>query len=47
MEPNLAGTSRLNDVVLTSMRRNYVASTPIRRHFYVMCPLGSDALLSD
>ena len=29
-----------NDVVLTSMRRNHVASTLIRRHFYVMCPLG-------
>ena len=30
-----------NDVVSTSMRRNHVASTLIRRHFYVMCPLGS------
>ena len=29
-----------NDVVSTSMRRNHVASTLIRRHFYVMCPLG-------
>ena len=29
-----------NDAVLTSMRRNYVASTLIRRHFYVMCSLG-------
>ena len=30
-----------NDVVSTSMRRNHVASTLIRRHFHVMCPLGS------
>ena len=30
-----------NDVVSTSMRRHHVASTLIRRHFYVMCPLGS------
>ena len=30
-----------NDVVSTSMRRDDVASTLIRRHFYVMCPLGS------
>ena len=30
-----------NDVVSTSMRRNYVASTLIRRHIYVMCPLGT------
>ena len=29
-----------NDVVLMSMRRPHVASTLIRRHFYVMCPLG-------
>ena len=29
-----------NDVILTSMRRSYVASTLIRRHFYAMCPLG-------
>ena len=29
-----------NDVVSTSMRRNHVASTIIRRHFYAMCPLG-------
>ena len=27
-----AGTGRKNDVVLTSMRRDYVASTSIRRH---------------
>ena len=32
---------RKNDVVLTSMRRNYVASTFIRRHFGTLCPLGS------
>ena len=30
-----------NDVVLTSMRRDYVASTLIRRHFDTKCPLGS------
>ena len=29
-----------NDVVITSMRRDDVASTFIRRHFYVECPLG-------
>ena len=29
-----------NDVVSTSMRRNHVASTFIRRHLYVMCPAG-------
>ena len=29
-----------NDVVSTSMRRGNVASTLIRCHFYVMCPLG-------
>ena len=28
------------DVVSTSIQRNYVASTLIWRHFYVMCPLG-------
>ena len=30
-----------NDVVSTSMRRNHVASTLIRRHFRTKCPLGS------
>ena len=29
-----------NDVVSTSMRRDHVASTLIRRHFHVVCPLG-------
>ena len=29
-----------NDVVLTSMRRDDVASTLIRRHFLTKCPLG-------
>ena len=29
-----AGTGHLNDVVMTSMRRNDVASTSIRRHFH-------------
>ena len=28
------------DVVLMSMRRDDVASTFMRRHFYAMCPLG-------
>ena len=32
-----------NDVVLSSMRRNHVASTITRRHFYVMCPLNGGA----
>ena len=30
-----------NDVVSTSMRRDHVASTLIRRHFNVVCPLGN------
>ena len=34
-----AGT-RQNDVVSTSMRRDHVASTLIRHHFNVVCPLG-------
>ena len=34
-----------NDVVLTSMRRDYVASTLIRRHFDTKCPLGPDLAL--
>ena len=34
-----AGTLRRNDVVLTSVRRLYVASTSIQRHFDVVCPL--------
>ena len=25
-----------------SMRRHHVASTLVRRHFYVMCPLGTE-----
>ena len=29
-----------NDAVSTSMRRHDVASTLIRRQFYVICPLG-------
>ena len=29
-----------NDIVLTSLRRDYVASTLIRRHFDTKCPLG-------
>ena len=35
-----------NDVVLTSMRRDYVASTLIRRHFDTKCPLGKYLLES-
>ena len=35
-----AGTQRQSDVVSTSMRRDHVASTLIRRHFNVVCPLG-------
>ena len=34
-----AGTWRKNDVVLMSMRRDDVASTLIRRHFGIKCPL--------
>ena len=41
-----AGTWRRNDVVLTSMRRNYVASTSIRRHCDVMCLLGGCSKLT-
>ena len=35
-----AGTWRRNDVVLTSMRRDFVAWTSKQRHFDVMCLLG-------
>ena len=35
-----AGIWCQNDVVSTSMRRHHAASTLIRHHFYVMCPLG-------
>ena len=38
---NPAGIWCENDVVLTSMRRDYVASTLIRRHFGTKCPLGT------
>ena len=34
-----AGTQHQNDVVSTSMRRDHVASTLIRRHFNVVCLL--------
>ena len=34
-----AGKQHQNDVVSTSMRRDHVASTLIRRHFNVVCPL--------
>ena len=36
-----AGTWRKNDVVLPPMRRDYVASTSIRRHFGSRFPLGN------
>ena len=36
-----------NDVVSTLMRRNHVASTLIRRHFYVMCPLSYQNVISN
>ena len=35
-----AGIWCKNDVVLTLMRRDDVASTLIRRHFRTKCPLG-------
>ena len=38
---NPMGTLRKNDVVLTSMRREDVASMSIRRHFGTICPLGT------
>ena len=38
--PSPAGTQHQNDVVSASMRRDHVASTLIRRHFAVVCPLG-------
>ena len=43
---NPAGTQHQNDVVSTSMRRDHVASTLIRRHFNVVCPLGSSRVIS-
>ena len=36
-----AGIWCQNDVVLTSMRRDDVASTLFRRHFHTKCQLGS------
>ena len=33
-----------NDVVLTSMRRDHVASTLIQRHFGTKCPLGRKSI---
>ena len=38
----LAGIWCENDIVLTSMQRDDVASTLIRRHFFTKCPLGYD-----
>ena len=42
LTPYPVGIGCQNDVVLTSMRRNHIASTSVRRHFYVMCPLGKN-----
>ena len=42
---NPAGIWCENDVVLPSMRRDYLASTLIRRHFGTKCPLGNIYLL--
>ena len=39
VESDPAGTQHQNDVVSTSMRRDHVASTLIRRHFNVVCLL--------
>ena len=39
------GSGCQNDVVLTSMRRNHVASTLIRGHFHVMCPLRMNKVI--
>ena len=36
-----AGTCHRNDVVLTSMRRQYDDVTSVRRHLDVMCRLGT------
>ena len=44
-ETRPAGTQYQNDVVSSSMRRDHVASTSIRRHFNVVCPLGGDSVL--
>ena len=40
------GTQYQKDVVSTSMRRDHVASTLIRLHFNVVCPLGLYQCLS-
>ena len=39
-----AGTSRKNEIVLTSMQRDDIASTSIRYHFGTKCPLGGVSL---
>ena len=44
---NPAGIWCKNDVVLTLMRRDDVASTLIRRHFRTKCPLGTFATFAD
>ena len=36
---NSVHAQEAHDVVLVSMRRHHVASTSIRRHFNVVCPL--------
>ena len=40
------GILRRNDDVLTSMRRNDVASASVRRHFGIMCPQEYLTILS-
>ena len=36
----IGASQQTHDVVLTSMRLNYVALTSVQRHFDGMCPLG-------
>ena len=36
-----------NDVALTSMYGDYVASTSVPRHFNVMCPVSIAFVVSD
>ena len=38
--PGPVGIWCKNDVISASLRRHHVASTLLRRHFHVMCPLG-------
>ena len=45
MEVYPAGTECQNDIVLTSMRRDNVASTSLWRHFHVIVLPGSNVLI--